>query len=136
MRRSARMATLHGTVLTDLASREVPRARALLDEARAKSPLVRRAGPIGLHDDGRVTYALATGWLEVARVLQAVGIATSVSVTTSLAWGWMFHQALAAGGLLGVAWATAFMVLDRRRVRREARSFVRALTALVRARGQ
>jgi hypothetical protein len=130
------MATVRGTVVMDLGSGDLPRARALLDEARARSPLARRPGTLVLRDDGRLSFALATGVLEVARVLQAIGIATSVSVTTSLAWGWMFHQALGAGGAIGVAWATAFMILDRRRLRREVRMLGRSLAGLVRSRGE
>jgi hypothetical protein len=128
------MATVRGTVVMDLGSGDLPRARALVEEVRARSPLARRTGTLVLHDDGRLSFTFATGGLEVARVLQAVGIATSVSVTTSLAWGWMFHQALGAGGAIGLVWATAFMILDRRRIRRQVRALGRSLAGLVRSR--
>ena len=127
-------AVVRGAVVLELAAGDVPAARRVLEDLRRAGPRGLAAGEVALHTDGRATYALDARWLEVARVLQAVGLATCVSVTTSLAFGWDCYSALGTGASLGVSWSVALIVRDRRRLHREVRSLLGALPDLVRAR--
>jgi hypothetical protein len=124
-------AVVRGAVVLDLMAGDVALARRLLDELRSGRL---SAGAFTVHADGRATYSLDARWLELGRVLQAAGLATCVSVTTSLAFNWTCYAALSFGLLIGVGWAAALIVFDRRRMHHRARAFLRALPDLVRAR--
>jgi hypothetical protein len=116
---------LRGAVLLDVGAKELPRVRARLDEAQRPREMARAR--IVVHDDGRATYEVPTFTWELARVAQAVGVATCVSVGTSLGLAWMIQRALPAGFLVGAGWAAFTIFLDRKRLHAIARPFLRSL---------
>jgi hypothetical protein len=124
-------ASVRGAVVLDLSARELDGARRRLTQAQARSSIARR-GRFELHDDGRATYELPVVRVEIARVLQGVGVAAAVSVGTSLGLDWMIHQALPAGFLVGAVVTALGISRDRMRLHSEARALLRSLPALVR----
>lgn len=89
------------------------------------------AGRVTLHSDGRATYALQLGGAERARVAQSAGLAALVSAVSTLLWSWQVYTALPVGGAVGLAWAIARLVGDRRRARRHLQALLRSLPLLV-----
>jgi hypothetical protein len=94
-------------------------------------------GQIELVADGRARFEVDLKWAERLRAAQAVALAATVSVLAVLLWSWFFFEALPLGATVGVAWAAAGMVADRRRARRNLSALVRALPVfLVDERGE
>ncbi len=120
--------------MLDLAAPEVPAARAQLERLCAGRRVLEGAR-FEVHTDGRATYQLQAGRHELARVLQAVGLAAAVSVGSSLGLNWMVHRALLAGFSVGVAAVALGVARDRARLHFEARRLLRSLPGLLR-RGQ
>jgi hypothetical protein len=79
-----------------------------------------RLGAVAISAEGGVTYALEVGAAEWRRVAEAAGAGALVSVSATLELGWMIHEALPAGALIGLAFATARIIVFRRRLRRRA----------------
>jgi hypothetical protein len=113
-----------GALILDVTAAALPAVRAQLSTI-ARPTRLKRASFV-LHDDGRATYDAPTVGLELARVAQSVGVATCISVATSLALNWMFYLALPAGFAVGLGWAAFTMSIDRRRLHAEARHLLRA----------
>src|SRR5579862_8890792 len=112
-------ARLRGAVVLDVTGAQLPAARQALARAIARGALgggysasldgdavvlvggARGDGPSGgrieLHADGRASFALDVGWMEMARVAQAVGVAAALSVSSFVLWSWMFYRALPLG---------------------------------------
>ena len=118
------MARLRGTVLLDVDAGELSRLRSQL--ATTRPPSLAR-GEYLLHDDGRASYSLPVVAWELARVAQAMAIATALAVTLSLGGNRPFYVALPIGFVVGVSWAAFTIALDRRRRHAAARVFLRQL---------
>lgn len=143
---------MRGAIVVDVGAKDLEAARAALARAVASGALgaghaVKRDGDgvvfegvdelganrgrISLTGDGRATWELSLGRAERRRVFEAVVVATFVSVTATLGWSLLVHRALAIGGSVGVGWAIAFVLSDRRRVRRQLRNLIASLPVLV-----
>jgi len=127
------MPWLRGARIVDLPSKALPRARTALARQVVARPRLRR-GAFELHDDGRVSYALPTGWIEISCLAQAIGVAAAVSVTASLLANWMVHWALGVGALVGIGWFVIRLAQERRRLHRDARTLIRELPSLLEGR--
>jgi hypothetical protein len=106
---------------------ELPSLRARLETLARPRSLARAR--FAVHDDGRASWEAPTTAMEIARVIQSACVAACVSVAGSLLWSWMFFVALPVGFSVGLSWAIGTMTLDRRRLRAEARRWLRAATA-------
>ncbi len=84
-------------------------------------------GRIALSSDGRASFELFVGAAEWTRVAQAVLLAASVSVTTTLTLNWIPTWALPSGGAVGVLWAAGSIAFDRQRQRRALRALLSGL---------
>jgi hypothetical protein len=92
------------------------------------------SGRLDLSSDGRVTYAVATGRRDLDRITVAVLVAVLVAVTATLGWSLPPYEALPAGIVGGIWYATATLLLDRYRIRRRTWALVASLPVLVDAR--
>ena len=146
-------ARVRGAVVLDVTGAELPAARQALARAIAQGALgggysstldgdvvvldggARADGPsrgrVELSADGRASFSLDVGWMEVARVAQAVGVAAALRVSSFVLWSWMFHRALPFGAAGGVLWAGLRIALDRARLRRRMRNVLRSLPLLL-----
>jgi len=84
-------------------------------------------GRIALRSDGRASFELSIGAAEWTRVAQAVLLAASVSVTTTLTLNWIPTWALPSGGAVGLLWAAGAIAFDRQRQRRALRALLSGL---------
>jgi hypothetical protein len=146
-------ARIRGAVVLDVTGTQLAAAREALARALAQGALgggysaavdgdtvvldggARGDGPsrgrVELHADGRATFALDVGWMEAARVAQAVGVAAALSVSSFVLWSWMFHRALPLGAAGGALWAGLRIALDRARIRRRMRAVLGSLPLLL-----
>ena len=138
---------MRGVIVVDVGAKDLEAARAALARAIASGALapgcaVRRDGEgvvvdggargrIDLAGDGRAIFDVSTSSAERARVVESVVAAAAVSVTGTLGWSLMVHEALAVGGVVGVGYAIARIVGDRRRLRRRVEALLRSLPVLL-----
>jgi hypothetical protein len=133
---------LRGALVVEVAAGELEAARRALARALVQGALGRSrsasvegdavvfdGGRIVLAADGRASYELVVS--EWARIAQAVGAATVVSVTTTIAFAWLPTWALPAGAVVGGAWCALGVTLDRRRTRRAVRAVLGNLRLLL-----
>jgi hypothetical protein len=138
---------MRGAIVVDVGAKDLEAARMALARAVASGALgtgyaVRREGDgvsfegadggrIMLAADGRASFEVGTRRAEIARIVEAVVAAAAVSATATLGWSLMVHQALLLGGAVGVGYAIARIVGDRRRRRRRIQSLLRSLPVLL-----
>lgn len=138
---------MRGVIVVDVGAKDLEAARAALARAVASGALapgcaVKREGDalvfaggargrIELASDGRAIFDVATGASERVRVAESVVLAAAVSAAGALGWSLVIHQALAAGGVVGVGYAIARIVGDRRRWRRRVEALLRSLPVLL-----
>lgn len=125
------MARVRGAVVLDIAIGDLPAARSALAGAVAGGRLGRLGGRLELHADGCASYDFPVTGAELARVLQAAGLAAAASAGASLGRGWMVHQAVGLGFALGLGWAAATIARDRWKLHRDARALLRRLPRLL-----
>ncbi len=129
---------------TDLEGARAALARAVASGALGPGRTVRRdgdgivfdGGRIDVGGDGRVTFALATAPLERLRAVEAVVLATTVSVAATLGWSLIVYASLGAGALVGAVYAAARIAGDRAAARRRIGALVASLPVLVDARAK
>jgi len=93
-------------------------------------------GRIELDDDGRVAWSLRMRGCERARAAEAIAWAALASVSGAILFNWFFFVALPVGGVVGIVYAAATLLSERRAARRRVSALLASLPVLVDARGQ